>query len=301
MSPYIRHFRRARIDASGNLLLGTTTATGKLSITGTGTTGSTANINVVNSAGTNVFRVSDDSTLLLGSGITNAQLIINSTSSSAGVFSPSYSSGSANIINYKNFSGVSRMTLDMTGSIGLLGINTTAPTHPLTLSSTSMVGGNGIALYSTTDQTTNYQSLRIYSNSSGLYTFNSENAGTGTSTGAFQFSTLGVQKMLVQQSSIVFNSVGFLFNADDASDIGRQNVQPFRPRSIYLGTAAQIGLPANTVIGARMHLGASTTTLPQILLADGVAPTSPVDGSVWRVDDKVYMRLGGVTKELAFV
>lgn len=64
---------------------------------------------------------------------------------------------------------------------------------------------------------------------------------------------------------------------------------------MYLGTSAQIGVAANTSIGARMDLAASTTTLPQILLRDGVAPTSPVDGSVWRVGNEIYIQLGGAT------
>ncbi|MGN6439063.1 MAG: hypothetical protein ACTHMM_21145 [Agriterribacter sp.] len=296
---YSNGSERARIDTSGNLLLGTTTATGKLSITGTGTTGSTANIDVVNSAGTNVFRVRDDSTLLLGSGITNAQLIINSTNSTAGVFSPAYSSGSANIINYKNFSGVSRMTLDMTGSLGLLGINTTVPTHPLTLSSTAMVGGNGIALYSTTDQTTNYQRLRLSLSSGNIASYALENAGVGTAVGYHQFMLNGSAVLQVDAQQALFGGNLLTTNTagDNTKDIGRLSASPFRFRSMYLGTSAQIGAPANTTIGARMHLGASTTTLPQILLETGVAPTAPADGAVWFDGSKLYMRIGGVTKE----
>lgn len=55
------------------------------------------------------------------------------------------------------------------------GILTTAPTHSLTLGSTS----TGIALYNTTDQTTNYERLRIW-DSSGTFRIDSEAGGTGT-------------------------------------------------------------------------------------------------------------------------
>lgn len=64
-----------------------------------------------------------------------------------------------------------RMALDSTG----LGIATTAPTHSLTLSSTS----TGIALYNTADQTTNYERGRLYWNSNVL-TLTTDNAGSGT-------------------------------------------------------------------------------------------------------------------------
>lgn len=61
------------------------------------------------------------------------------------------------------------------GTAGLIGVNTTAPTHTLTLGSTS----TGIALYNTADQTTNYERGRLYWNSNVL-TLTTDNGGTGT-------------------------------------------------------------------------------------------------------------------------
>lgn len=58
-----------------------------------------------------------------------------------------------------------------------------SPTHTLTLPSTA----TGIALYNTTDQTTNYERLRI-NNSGNIYQFMSEAGGTGTVRG-MQFGT----------------------------------------------------------------------------------------------------------------
>lgn len=58
---------------------------------------------------------------------------------------------------------------------GLVGIGTTAPTHTLTLGSTS----TGIAAYNTVDQTTNYERVREYWNSN-TFTITSENGGSGT-------------------------------------------------------------------------------------------------------------------------
>lgn len=71
---------------------------------------------------------------------------------------------------------------DFDGSIaafngGNLGIGTSSPTHPITLSSTA--SANGIALYNTVDQTTNFERLRVHT-SSNQFRFISENGGTGT-------------------------------------------------------------------------------------------------------------------------
>lgn len=59
---------------------------------------------------------------------------------------------------------------------GLVTIGNTTPTHSLTLPSTS----TGIAIYHTTDQTINYERLRIF-DSSGVMTILTERGGTGTS------------------------------------------------------------------------------------------------------------------------
>jgi len=58
---------------------------------------------------------------------------------------------------------------------GNVGIGTTAPTHSLTFPSTS----TGIAYYNTTDQTTNYERLRMYWSSS-IFNIATEAGGTGS-------------------------------------------------------------------------------------------------------------------------
>lgn len=65
-------------------------------------------------------------------------------------------------------------TMTLLESGGNLGIGTTAPTHTLTLPSTS----TGIALYNTSDQTTNYERLRLFTSSS-TYRLFAEQGGTG--------------------------------------------------------------------------------------------------------------------------
>jgi hypothetical protein len=63
---------------------------------------------------------------------------------------------------------------------GLVGLGTTAPTHTLTLPSTS----TGIALYNTADQTTNFERVRAYW-SGNVFNIFPEKGGTGTARALF--------------------------------------------------------------------------------------------------------------------
>lgn len=75
-------------------------------------------------------------------------------------------------IFFRENNGTSRVTF---AASGLNGFETTAPTHTLTLGSTS----TGIALYNTSDQTTNYERGRLFW-SSNILTLSTELGGTGT-------------------------------------------------------------------------------------------------------------------------
>lgn len=80
-------------------------------------------------------------------------------------------SGSHYIMQLRNNSN-DRVVVDTNGLTGWL---TSAPTHTLTLGSTA----TGIALYNTSDQTTNYERVREYWNSN-VFTLLSEAGGSGT-------------------------------------------------------------------------------------------------------------------------
>lgn len=61
------------------------------------------------------------------------------------------------------------------------------------------------------------------------------------------------------------------------------------------------GIPSAT---ARLQIGASTTSLPQLNLVVGAAPASPNDGDIWREDNTITglkMRQGGVTRTITLV
>ena len=72
-------------------------------------------------------------------------------------------------------SDVNKVRLTIKYPNGNVGIGTGSPTHTLTLPSTS----TGIALYRTSDQTTNFDRVRTYWNST-VYTILTEKGGTGT-------------------------------------------------------------------------------------------------------------------------
>lgn len=68
------------------------------------------------------------------------------------------------------------------------------------------------------------------------------------------------------------------------------------------GIAGTLALGSTTIPTAtRLSIPASTTSLSQINLATGAAPTSPVDGDVWREDNTntgLKVRINGVTKTI---
>ncbi|RKR84913.1 hypothetical protein BDD43_5166 [Mucilaginibacter gracilis] len=76
-----------------------------------------------------------------------------------------------------------------------IGFSTTAPTHQLTLGSTS----TGIAYYNTTDQTTNYERVRHYW-SGGVYNITYENGGTGSTGRTIALGFLGSTQLLIKNN-----------------------------------------------------------------------------------------------------
>lgn len=173
-----------------------------------------------------------------------------------------------------------------------IGIGTTAPTHPMTLDKVSTVDNGGIAMYSTTDQTTNYQRFRQYLSSGNIMSFNLEHGGSGA-TGYMSFKIAGTEKLSIDAQQAIFAG-NFLFYPDNTYTIGRLSVSPARPKSAYIGTDIQVGLPANTTTAAILHLGASTTSKPSMKIEEGVAPTSPTAGMFYvdSTDHKPYYHDG---------
>lgn len=172
------------------------------------------------------------------------------------------------------------------------GIGTDTPTHAVTLDKD--MSAEGIVMYNTVDQTTNYQRGRISSipNLLGLngMVFDLEKGGTGL-LGWFAWRIGNVLKFTVDNNSTSFNT-NLLFGADNAFSIGRLSASPFRPASIYVGSDLQIGLPANTASTAFLDLSGSTSSKPTIVIRDGTPVTSPSVGAIWRVGNDINLKNG---------
>lgn len=84
-----------------------------------------------------------------------------------------------------------------------------------------------------------------------------------------------------------------------------------QPSDFYVigrsGTAYDLVLKSGNVgIGttsptAALHLPASSTARASLCIPAGAAPTIPVEGDVWTASGKMYIYIGAVTKEIAFV
>lgn len=85
-----------------------------------------------------------------------------------------YASGLTSSLSAKGYAFYQSGENDFNFFAGKTGINTESPTHSLTLGSAS----NGIALYNTTDQATNYERMRMYWASNTL-NIGTEAGGTG--------------------------------------------------------------------------------------------------------------------------
>lgn len=85
---------------------------------------------------------------------------------------------SSNVLGNSNITDSgSLVTLNSTTNVtGSLGVGTSAPTHALTLG--SIAASTGAVLYITSDQTTNYERLKL-SQGSNIFQLVSENGGTG--------------------------------------------------------------------------------------------------------------------------
>jgi len=112
----------------GNCLINTTTDAGfKLDVNGTARV---------------VGRITGNESLYLGTGgATSNQIVINGTGANAGIYSPSYSSGTTNIIAFKDYSGSEKMRLTATGNVL---INTTTDAgYRLDVNGTARFGTSG--------------------------------------------------------------------------------------------------------------------------------------------------------------
>lgn len=162
-------------DANNRLGVGTNVPVSMLDITGSGTAGLQVR---------------------LRAGVSGNNYIGFATTAGSTRNSIGYDSG-VDGITFGDASGV--QTVMKQG--GLWGFGTNAPTHTLTLGSTS----TGIAQYNTVDQTTNYERVRQYWTGNEFF-LNTENGGTGTLRALYVGSGTNIGTTYDQSASITASS-----------------------------------------------------------------------------------------------
>lgn len=157
-----------------------------------------------------------------------------------------------------------------------LGLLTNAPTHTLTLGTAA----NGLALYSTSDQTTNFQRLRLYSTSGVNFNLVSESGGSAAATtvnmaainaaGAYSLLTLSPSGIMLNWTctAVSSNTVGVYFGATLNASSGNQIFYQVANTSNQTGTA---GYTALEVVSYETTLGSGAHTL--LSLRSGVNVT----------------------------
>jgi hypothetical protein len=174
------------------------------------------------------------------------------------------------------------------GITGLVGLGTTAPTHTLTLPSTS----TGIALYNTADQTTNYQRLRQYWNS-GVYYFVTEQGGSGGST-PIRIGTFG-------------GGIYSQFNSDSTAGILQVGGSTGNAAAIGFSASPTFTASSGTVIGGRISPVINTSgtngwtacLINPTITTEGSGAKLLLDAQVGGVSKFAVSNTGKITSALA--
>lgn len=150
-------------------------------------------------------------------------------------------------------------------------------------------------VYNTYTDASNYE-RGAFSWAANELLIGTQNAGTGSGRGIV-FITANSGRWSINGSG------HFVAAADNTYDIGASGAT--RPRALYLGgdlnVAAFSGFGTGKSATTLMNVAAGATGWSQLRLIQGVAPTSPVDGDVWREDNTntgLKIRVNGVTKTI---
>jgi hypothetical protein len=122
---------------------------------------------------------------------------------------------------------------------------------------------------------------------------NSSSGGVLAYMAASHASATGDVKVMMQSGSSVLWSFGI-----DASDSRKFKVS----RSSALGTSDTVSIGASDItLGVKSVLAATSTSAASLNIPIGSAPSSPVDGDIWREDNTdtgLKIRVNGVTKTI---
>lgn len=198
--------------------------------------------------------------------------------------------------------GTNRWNLYMNGTAqnylaGNLGIGITVPTSKLHVVDTNLnqlmvsynasnyfrldVSSGGTSTLSANGGNNSFVSL---SDASGSYL----NYGAGSGIGNYYIGN-GVASLVTGNTAVYYVEGGNL------GLVTAQGYNNIKSKFIVEGNSY---LGANLVASAFLHLAAGTTSFPQIQLTQGVAPTSPSNGQLWRDANNIQYRDAGVTKSI---
>ena len=178
-----------------------------------------------------------------------------------------------------------------------------------TLAQRNGVNAQAFRLYNTYTDGSNYERLFFeYAAGDLAYRVGTQAAGTGVQRNLrLRGSQVGFEVGTALIAS--FGGTGHLtWTTDNTYDIGASGAN--RPRQVYVGTkvttfqfetTGTIGLGKALTSTSYVSIAASTTALSSLNIAQGAAPTAPVDGDIWREDNTntgLKIRVNGVTKTI---
>jgi hypothetical protein len=231
---------RARIDSSGNLMVGQTSATGKMSVTGTGS-GNTG-IFAVNATDTSSTFVWAQQSFLAGQ--TSGQNFINfigkegSTRNAAYIGYKFSSAGStSNLLTFGHFGADNLMNLDGSGNL-LVGTTSPIVSSSGSIQAVNSTGGSGGLLLKNTSNNTNTKIARFYGWD------NSETGSIQTYVNVTTYNTSSDQRLktdkgVATDTSVIDNTIvhDFEWKADGRIDRGvfAQEAQQTKPSAVSIG------------------------------------------------------------------
>jgi len=210
----------------------------------------------------------------------------------------------AKALNLNSTASIDGSTAGILSVVGAVGIGTAAPTHTLTLPSTS----TGIALYNTVDQTTNYERLLIRNNTN-VFQIMTDIGGTGTSRNltftsastVMTFAFSNTYKIDLTTSSGTANRGGTSFSHTSTASSGVSAATYIAPAINQTSTAGYTALLINptettTGSGAKNLIDAQVGSVSKFLV-DNAGSLTLADAATIAVGTTTGTKIGTATSQ----
>ncbi|OGS33498.1 MAG: hypothetical protein A2474_02760 [Elusimicrobia bacterium RIFOXYC2_FULL_34_12] len=268
------------ITAAGNVGIGTTSPSNKLTVSGNQDI--TGNLGIGTTAPAHKLDINGDIQV-------NSRIYGNSANEL--YLQSALSKG----ITFETNGGTARLRITSGGSVG---IGTTFPAELLEITNTGTIYPK-ILINNQTDTNTYDPTLGFSAGSSGIVNFS---LGIDHSEGNFKIcngSGLSASECIVITNSTKRVGIG------EPLPVNKLDVYGAVAIGTYSGTntaptyglivSGKVGI-GNTSPTAFVDLGASTTQLASLRIRSGSTPTSPNDGDIWLYNNTLYIRIDGVNR-----